>query len=411
MKKKNSLFITMRLAIIAVALFTGQFALAAVAGFAPLPTSGLLGLSSVDASAITQYATSNMKPLIATLVNSMDISKDISVLTTVKNKADLPKLAVGKGLKPYTGTFVAENNSVTYTNRQLVLGIGQRDLQIDPEDYRNTFLAQFAAPGSNAVNKEGQIPFRQFLNEQLMLKLGSEINDYTAFFGFDKTTATAYSGASTYVAGAYITYTQNGVLKYFQNVSGSTTTAGQSPDTHPTKWDDVSAAAVVPGIKSYLGSVPAANTIATGAIASAADGLAKSAQLYKALPSAYRNTQMVMHVSFTDFDYIVQGSLDTYGKYTMADMDSLNGIYLPLTGKKCFVKPASWLGTSRRMILEPANAADGFRGLNLHMGTDLISDMNQIEVIRQHYKLDYAIKLGLGFQIADLNAIWINDQA
>lgn len=409
--KKKSLFMTLRLAIIAVALFTGQFALAAVASFAPMPANMLLGLSSVDASAITQYATANMKPLISTLVNSMDISKDISVMTNVKNKADLPKLTVGKGLKPYTGTFASENNVLAYTNRQLVLGIGQRDLQIDPEDYRSTFLVQYSAPGSNAVNKEGQIPFRQYLNEQIMLKLGAEINDYTAYFGFDNSTATAYAGGSTYAANAYITYTQNGVLKYFKNISGSTTTAGQSPDTHPAKWDDVSAAAVVPGISSYLSAVTGANAVVTGAISSGSTGLTAATTLYKAISPAYRNTQMVLHVSFTDFDFIVQGVLDAYGKYTMADMDSLNGFYLPLTGKKCFVKPASWLGTSRRMILEPANAGDGFRGLNLHMGTDLLTDMNQIEVIRQHYKLDYAIKLGLGFQIADVNAVWINDQA
>lgn len=407
--KNRSIFLSMRLAIIAVALFTGQFALAAVASLAPMPANMLLGLNSSDVSAITQYATANMKPLISTLVNGLDIAKDITVMQNVKNKADMPKLAISKGFKPYTGTFASEDSTAVYTNRQLSLSVGQRDMLIDPEDYRNSFLAQFAAPGASPDNIQAQVPFKQFLFDQVIKKLSAEINDMTAYFGFDKTTATAWGAGSTYAVGDIVTYTQNSVSKYFECLA--ITTAAQSPDTHPAKWNDVSAGAVAPGIKSFVSSITGTNAVTTGAISSSATGLAAALVLYRAIPAAYRNENMVMHVSFTDFDYIVSGLLETYGKYTMDDINTMGGVFLPMAAKKCLIKPASWLGTSRRMLLEQANPADNWRGLNLHMGTDLTSDINQIKVLERAYKLELAIKFGIGFQVADLSAIWKNDQA
>jgi len=184
-------------------------------------------------------------------------------------------------------------------------------------------------------------------------------------------------------------------------------TAGQTPDTNPTKWNDVSAGAVSPGIKSYLSAVTGSNAIATGAITDGATALTKTTQMYTAIPGAFRKTPMVMHMSYTDSDFLINGILNTYSKYTKEDLEA-GSYYLPLSNKLCLVKPATWMSGSRRIILEPCDKSG--RGQNLIMGVDLLSDINQIEVIKQAYQLQLAIKFALGFQISDLEAIWINDQ-
>ena len=382
MKTKKVHQSVLSLLIFVGALIIGQPGLAAAALFMPNAQSYVLGLSSVDVSALSGYALAMQKPLISTLVNAMDIKDDISFQPGVKNTMKMPKLKVGKGFKPYTGSFVSEDNVIKYTERELSVKVGQRDLLIDPEDYRAKYLAWQAGLGAAANNKENQIPFAQYLWNQIIIELAAEINDQTAFFGFDYTAVAAYGAGTVYNPGDRMYYTQNGVVKYFENLI--VTTAGQNPDTNPTKWNDVSAGAVAPGIKSYLSAVTGANAVATGAITDGTTGLAKATTLYQSIGGQFRKTPLVLHCSFTDKDFIANGILNTYGKYTKDDLEG--SFYLPLSDKKCLVKPATWMTGSRRMILEPCDASG--RGLNLHMGTDLLSDLNQIEVIKRAYKLD-----------------------
>lgn len=407
----------LRLFIVAAAFLAGQPVIATAALFAPfMPMSNVLGLSSIDTSALTGYAQNMQRQLISTLVNSLDIVDDIQVQPNVKNSMALPKMKAGNGFKPYTGTFQNENSTTLYTDRILTVNAGQRDILVDPEDFRTKYIAWTTAPGSPAVNLQSQIPFAQYFYQQIIKEFAAEINDSTAFFGFDKTTATAYSGATVYNPGNYITFTQNGVLKYFLNLA--TTTAGQDPTSTPAKWQEVSARAVTPGIRSYLGAITGANLIATGAITDSTTGINKALQMYQALPGAYRKVPMVMHVSYTDYDYIVRGIYTTFYQYQQLDAPyGKAGTLLPLSGGNCIVKPATWLNGSRRILLEPADPATindtvkGARGLNLIMGTDLLSDINQIKAFEQAYQIQLAIKVVFGFQIADVNALWINDQA
>ena len=405
MKTRKLITPILSLLLMAGALIMGNPVLATAALFMPNAQTYALGLSSIDVSALTGYAQQMQKPLISTLVNAMDIKDDILFQPGVKNTMALPKLKVGKGFKPYTGTFVNENNATKYTDRTLTVKVGQRDLLIDPEDYRNKYLAWQAGLGAAANNKENQIPFSQYLWNQIVTELAAEINDQTAFFGFDYTAVIAYNAGTAYSVGNRMFYTQNGVVKYFECIVA--TTAGQTPDTNPTKWNDVSAGAVSPGIKSYLSAVTGSNAIATGAITDGATALTKTTQMYTAIPGAFRKTPMVMHMSYTDSDFLINGILNTYSKYTKEDLEA-GSYYLPLSNKLCLVKPATWMSGSRRIILEPCDKSG--RGQNLIMGVDLLSDINQIEVIKQAYQLQLAIKFALGFQISDLEAIWINDQ-
>jgi hypothetical protein len=80
------------------------------------------------------------------------------------------------------------------------------------------------------------------------------------------------------------------------------------------------------------------------------------------------------------------------------------------TNGKGFAKPATWLGDSRRLIAEPLLPGTGM-GMNLVMGTDLLSDGNDINTIPDVHTIKAGITVDLGFQIQDLDALRLGDQA
>ncbi len=372
--------------------------------------------NAVEVSAITAYADEHKRDLISTMVNGLDIANDITVIPNVKNKVALTKLTVGDGFRPYSSTHEPKAGQLVFSDRYLETAIGKRDLLIDYRDFKSKHLAWRTRPG-NASNKTIQdMDFAAYVWDQVMKGVSREVNDEVSYFGFDKTTATTYSEASTYAANAYITYTVNGVLEYFQNISGSTTTAGQDPIDTPAKWRNVTARAVVPGLRSYIDAAISGgfSVTATGAVTDAATALAAFKTLFRSMPVPYKNWGVIIHASVTDCEFLMD-ALATRTQYVSADTQAMlkqGLIPIPETAGKGFAKPATWLGTSRRLIAEPMemSGANAY-GLNLVMGTDLLSDANNIENIKDVYTIKSGITLDLGFQIQDLNALRLGNQA
>lgn len=412
-----------------IALFVGLFLVSlsvATANPAPLllihpkATQHLvvLKLSDADVSAITSFAANNQKELIATLVNGLDIASDVMVQPGVKNKIPMPKLKVGNGFRPYSGSQEFKVKGLTYTDRFLEVKVGKRELQIDPEDYMGTYLAWVNSPGSSAAKKD--IPFAQFMWEQVILNMQREMNDETSYFGFDSSATADWAGGSTYAAAtkdkvkfASATNNPNGVKDYWMCIVN--TSAGESPDTHPAKWQNVTARAVAPGLESYILAGIAGSTIspvATGAITGTA-GVALTAfkKLYRAYSAPYKSHGIIISCSYTDYEFLLDDLGEKYK--ALKDDASANGyLVLPETNKRCVVKPATWLGSSRRLIAGPYMPGDPGRHMNLFMGTDLLSDASSISVKdTELWKLNAGLKVRIGFQIQDIEAIKVGDQA
>lgn len=369
----------------------------------------VLGLST-DVSAISAYADEHKRPLIATLVNGLDIAQDIQVIPNVKNKIQLTKLAVGNSFRPYSSTHEPKTGNLVFSDRELATKTGKIDLLIDSNAFKDKHLAWRTSPGNRASKTFNDMDFAPFVWDQVIKGLQRELNDETAYFGFDSSATPTYSEAATYVANAYIKYTVNGVVEYFQNISGSTTTAGQDPIDTPAKWQNVTARAVAPGLKSFIDAAISGGfaVTTTGAINSGATAVTAFKKLFRDMPAAYKNYGVIIHASYTDCEYLMDGQSDIY-KYTQADRTE-PVIQLFGTNGKCWVKPASWLGTSRRLIAEPLMPGT-FQGMNLVMGTDLLSDANDIQTIPDVYTLKAGIKLDIGWQIQDLAALRLGDQA
>jgi hypothetical protein len=375
----------------------------------------LLKLSDVDVSTISAYAANNQTALISTMINGLDIASDVMVQPGVKNKIPMPKLAVGNGFRPYSGVESFKQKGLAYTSRDLEVKVGVRELMIDPEDYMGTYLAWVNSPGSAAAKKD--IPFAQFLWDQVIKATQREINDETAYLGFDKTTAVAYDIADPYVVGDYVTFASatnnaNSVLDYYKCISNAA--AGDTPDTDTDKWLYVTARAVVPGIESHILTGITATTISpvtTGAI-TATSGVAIAAfkELFRSFSAAIKSNGVIISCSYTDFEFLLDDLSDKY-KYVKDNVAANGFLILPDTNNKCMVKPASWLGTSRRLIAGPVMPGDA-RHMNLYMGTDLLSDANSISVKDSElWTLKAGIKCRIGFQIQDLAALKVGDQS
>jgi hypothetical protein len=329
----------------------------------------------------------------------------------------MPKLKIGNGFRPYSVSKQYKGGDAVYTNRFLEVKVGSRELFLDPEAYRDTYLIWQTSAGADATRRS--IPYEQFFWEQVIMNIKREINDEIAFYGFDKADAVAYDAGDTYTANTDIitfasaTNNPNSVADYWLCISN--TSAGQSPDTHAAKWQNVSARAVAVGFKERIADGITASEIspvATGAIsATAGVAIAAFKKLYRAYGPAYKNNGVIISCSFTDFEFLLDDLSDKY-KAVKDNVDAKGFLVMPDTQNKCIVKPASWLGTSRRLIASPV-FMDGAnpKHMNLFMGTDLLSDLNGIDTQKEGFGLWAGVKAAIGFNYQDAEAIKIGDQA
>jgi hypothetical protein len=371
--------------------------------------------NAVDVTAVTAYADEHKRDLISTLVNGMDIAKDITVIPNVKNKIALTKLSVGNGFRPYSNTTEFKSGALAFSDRYLEVMLGKREILVDVRDFKSKHLAWRTSPGNRASKSFQDMEFAPFVWDQVIKGVQRELNDETAYFGFDSSATPTFSEGSTYTANSYVKYTVNGVVEYFQNISGGTTTAGEDPIDTPAKWRNVTARAVVPGLKSYIDTAISGGftVTTTGAITNGATAVAAFKEIFRDMPVAYKNFGVIVHCSYTDAEFLLDGLEDAITKYTTPDVSAMlqqGMIPIPGTNYKGWAKPATWLGTSRRLIAEPLQPGTAM-GMNLVMGTDLLSDMNDIKTKENLWTTEAGILVAVGFQIQDLSALRLGDQA
>ena len=340
--------------------------------------------------------------LISQLYNSLRLEQEgIMLIPAVKNSLIMHKFLTADGVKPYTGKFIPKDN-LSFIPRTLTVEKAQYDLEIEPEKFRTTFMAKMRGRGENAKNET--IPFADFMWSAVLNGIGTEVNLGTVYFGQGKAAFAAYNAGTAYSVGDLIAYTQGGEVRYFRCVTA--TTAGQTPDTHSTKWVWAGARALTVGFgKIIANEITAGNLtpVATGAVTSS-NAYDKFIQMYRSLPEAIKlgvgDVKAVIYCSMTDYEALT----DDYENKISKNFETIDGVtYLAKTDRRCIVKPVSWLSTSRRLI---ATVLD-----NLVAGTDEISDMNQIKTVPAMYTIQAGITFVIGFQIQDLEVMRVSDQA
>lgn len=384
-----------------VALFAAAaFAVAgpvggAVVGVVTAATSPVLNLDT--------YSGKYKDELFSTLLNGLDVAMDVHVETLVKSKLTFTKLGVSDGARPHSDTEQIEGDELNYTGIVLEVLEGKRELSVSLKKYQSSWLAN-KMRGSHADKSAADMPFPQYTWDQIIKSLQAELNNKTAYFGFDKTTAVAFDSGDTYTAGDYITYTQGGISSYFKALAS--TSAGEDPDDTPAKWQKVNAEAICPGFGTHLAALITAGSVTvttTGVIDNSSNyAYASLKKIWRDVDEAYKNKGVKCYLSRNIYELFVEDYEDKVGKYTLADGSTRRT--LPGSDGKCEFVVASWMAGSNRVIMTPKE--------NMVMGTDLLSDMNTIEVVKSSlWVAKMGISFVLGFKFRDPAAVWCNDVA
>lgn len=352
-----------------------------------------------DATAIANYAGKYSKQLIQQFLNGLDFAKDLYVRRDVRSPLNLTKLSVNAGIRQLnTGINSRKGSNRSYSGRTLTPRGGMKIIEIIPEDLRGTFMSDMLA-----VNAK-EIPFAAWVWQREFEKLASEVNDN--FYNSAYVAAASFDAAATYTAGDHVLF-EEVIYKCVSNTS-----AGESPTSAAAKWVDADAAVIFDGPGTIIASAITASDltpISTGAITSS-NAVAQLKAMWRSAPVAHRNRGMKMFVSYDVFENYITDHNTKFGTGNSVSGNDLNevnkhgGVFLKESNRKCLIKPATWMGSSGRVIMSLDN--------NLIVGTDALSDFNGIgKKVETLHGYNTIAKYMLGFQIQDLEALYVNDQA
>jgi hypothetical protein len=351
-----------------------------------------------DISAIQGYINKYDKTLINQMLNGLDIAKDLPVIRNVTEPLDLYKMTVDDGARPLNTDIEEAKGGRVWTKRTLTPTTAMKIIKMIPEQLRKTFQSELLD-----INAK-EVPFGQWVWTQEFAKLASEIND-NFYYAEHHNGAPTFSAAATYAANALV-YFENVIYK---NVSGSTTTAGQSPTTHPAKWTDVDNLVLLDGPDKLIRTAIASEGLvaATTGTFSATDGYDYIHEMWGNVTEPHKNKGMVAMCSFDAAQDIAtqQNLLFGSGK-GIANADVEEGVPFKVrnTGGRLTVKPVTWMRSSRRIIMSNPG--------NLVLGMNQVSDTSKVgQMIPTLHGYRAIVKWMLGTQFRDLENLYVNDQA
>ncbi len=360
-------------------------------------------MNGVDLSKISGYANAYSSTISGILYKELKLAAEgINVIENLQDEMLMPKLSVKKASRPYDGVFAPDPNQFEFSDRKLRVDLAQRDLYLTTTEFRTTYLAKWAASYGSNSDKEKQIPLPAFFWGEYMKNIASEVVGmvYNGL-GVDKF-ATFASGTS-YSVGALVkittTNTGKSRLDYFKCITA--TTAGQSPITHPAKWENVNDLAITEGFEQkFLKAIADEgfdSIVSTGDI-TVDDALDQFKAIFRGLSEVQRNKGAVIYTSLSDKDTLVDCIDNKYKGFQRND----NVFLLPGTDGKCKVLAVDWLAGKKRKICSLPN--------NLTVGTNKLSDMNKLFSKVEHYGIETSLTYLFGTEICDLESVVINDQ-
>lgn len=274
-------------------------------------------------------------------INKLDLSNQgILVYKNVKAPQVLPKLTATGSPRPYR----AQDDTTTpvaIADRVLTVYQSKWDFDVDPEKWRNTYLARY---------KSGDQGFADYIINAVSEEYLKEINDNTVWLGIRDA-------------------------------------AGTSAVDLADGWGTIIAAEIV---------ATNITPVTTGAVTSS-NAVAKVALVSAAVPAWMRTKGFRIFCSWAAFDNYATNYAATFGY--QFNPDSLNSYRI--NNVNATLQPVSWLGTSGRLVATVDN--------NLIMGTD--GESVQVAASMRRNIIEVREMMPIGFQIADLDAIVVNDQA
>lgn len=303
--------------------------------FAP---QGLFALAGPDLTALTTDFLNFGGKIFRKNVNQWALDPAILLYRSVKKPEALPKLSASGNPRPYTAAD-SVGNGAGFSDRVLTVYNAKWDYDVDPENYRNTYLAT-----------QEQNPYYQFILNQVAQEFLSQVKLGTLYLGD-------------------------------RNAAGTT------------------AAAICDGWGTTITDLITATdlTPVTGAAITTVNAVDQVELIADAAPSWMKERDAVMFCSWGTFEKYRTNYRASFG-FSFDKRE--NGSYM-IDGKNMRLQPVDWMGTSQRLILTIPG--------NLVVGTDLESVALAASMRRNI--IEVRQMMALGTQIADLEALVVNDQA
>jgi hypothetical protein len=352
-------------------------------------------MKATEFEAIAKWAGDNDKKIIAQVLNGLDFVPDMRVIRNVSGHGMLlPKMTVAKGIRPLDLAIENPNaTNRTFSGRKLFAYPFMKIITMIPEEVRASFADRGLDP------KATEIPLAQFVWEGEFAKIASELND-SAYLNEYHGDAADFDAGVDYALGAYVVFGEHrNIYKAIADPA-----AGESPATHPAKWEEVNSMVIADGIGTIIAEeITATNItpIVTGAIDNT-NALDKIELMYKDMTAAHRKLGGVVRVGADVFRAYIEHEKAEFPNAANPDFGD-GRKYVYGSGKKWEIREANWMGDSGRVIMTQKE--------NLVFGTNLESDQNKIANIIKTLHGYKAIVKGLaGFQISDLETLYVNDQ-
>jgi len=253
-------------------------------------------------------------------INQLDLSdQGILVFKNVKTPIVLPKASVSGGPRPYR----AQDDVTTpaaITDRTLTVRQSKWDYDVEPEQWRNTYLAKW---------KPGAQQFADYINQIVAEEYLANINDNTLYLG-------SYNAAGTTAA------------------------------TIATGWGTIIA-----------NEIAASNLVAktTTAITDGASALAAVGVITAAAPVWMRKKGYRIFCSYTSFDWYAKGYKAANAYAFLPDATNRYRV----DNQNCFLQPVSWMGTSGRLIATiDNNLCMGTDGDNVDVSASVRRDIIEV---------------------------------
>lgn len=354
-----------------------------------------------DISSITAYTGKIRGTINRRLINSMDAARLLNLMPGLKNKMILPKMAIAKGAKRFTPRFTG-GEAISFTDRVLAVYEGKREIEIVPSKFRQTYYAESMKPGFNPLD----MPFPAFIWNAVIEELAAELNDNTVWNGLGPDDVVQFSASATYAAGDIVVWGPSSNQENDYLVLSSTT-AGQTPVTHPGKFREINNLTIFKGfgtlIKELL--VLGSNNGGLGAVSTGAitpeDILDQVKEQYMAHTEAQRNRGVYIYMQTDLAEMYSEAYYDKYEKYVQTPQGTGN-LILPFTGGKGQIVPSSFMSGSNRFMSGPKEA--------FCLGTDAINDLSNVHTETDHYTVEGSMTYAMGVQIGDLESVRVNDQ-
>lgn len=298
-----------------------------------------LAMVGADVSALTSAFVDFGGKIFSKNVNAWVLDPAIALYRSVKKPLVLPKLSASGNPRPYTAAD-SVGDGAAFTDRTLTVYNSKWDYDLDPEQYRNTYLAS-----------QENNPYYQFILNQVAKEYLAQLNDNTLYLG-------VYNAA------------------------------GATAADIATGWGTLIANEIV-----------ATNiTPVAGAAITSANAVDQVELVGDAAPAWMKSrSDVVMFCSWGTFEKYRTNYRATYG----FNFEKNEQGFYKIDGKPWRLQPVSWMGTSQRLILTA--------GGNLIIGTDL--EGVEVAASMRRNIIEVRQMMAVGLQIADLEALVVNDQA